>query len=173
MSKKFIVLMSLMLVMAIVVTGCSKPADTPAPAPEPSTGGETPAPEPSTGEKKILRTNNSSEPGSLDPALAQGTHESWILTNTFEGLMKYDSDGKVIPGIAEDYTISEDSLVYTFKLRDDAVWSNGDPVTAHDFEYSWKRVLNPELAAEYAFQLYYIKGGEAYNTETGSVDDVV
>ena len=170
MSKKLLVLISILLVTAIVVTGCTKPAPAPAPAPAPGT--ETPAPAPApTGEKKILRTNNSSEPGTLDPALAQGTHESWILSNTFEGLMKNDAEGKVIPGIAESYKLSDDNLTYTFTLRD-AKWSNGDPVTAQDFEYSWKRVLNPDLAADYAFQLYYIKGGEAYNTGTGTVDEV-
>jgi oligopeptide transport system substrate-binding protein len=169
MSKKFITLMSLLLVMAIVVTGCSKPAEQQAPAETPG-GTETPATP--TGEKKILRTNNSSEPGSLDPALAQGTHESWILSNTFDGLMAYDSEGKVIPGTAEDYTLSEDNLTYTFTIRDDAKWSNGDPVTAHDFEFAWKRALDPELAADYAFQLYYIKGAEAYNTGEGTADDV-
>ena len=171
MSKKLLVLISLLLVTAIVITGCSTPTETP-PAETPGeTPAETPAETPSTG-KKILRTNNSSEPGSLDPALSQGTHESWILTNTFEGLMKYDADGKVIPGIAESYTLSDDNLTYTFKLRDDAVWSDGNPVTAHDFEYSWKRVLNPDLAADYAFQIYYIAGAEAYNTGEGTVDDV-
>ncbi|TJX14402.1 peptide ABC transporter substrate-binding protein [Tissierella creatinini] len=152
MSKKLLVLMSLLLVVAIVITGCSTPK------PE-----ETPSETPTKG-KKILRTNNSSEPGSLDPALAQGTHESWVLENTFEGLMKYDADGKVIPGMAESYKLSEDNLTYTFKIRQDAIWSDGNPVTAHDFEFSWKRALDPNLGAFYAFQLYYIKGAEEYNS---------
>lgn len=172
MNKKLLVLMSILLVASIVVTGCSKPAD--------NSGTETPTvvepniPDlPELAGDKVLRTNNSSEPGTLDPALAQGTHESWILSNTFEGLMKNDANGKVIPGIAESYTLSDDNLTYTFKIRDDAKWSNGDPVTAGDFEFSWKRVLDPDLAADYAFQLYYIKGGEAYNTGEGSVDDVM
>lgn len=103
----------------------------------------------STG-KKILRTNNSSEPGSLDPPLAQGTHESWILENCFEGLMTFDENGNLVEGMAESYEVSEDGLTYTFKLRDDITWSNGDPVTAHDFEYAWKRALDPETAANYA-----------------------
>lgn len=63
-------------------------------------------------------------------------------------------------------------LTYTFKLRKDAKWSNGDTVTAQDYEYAWKRVLNPETSAEYAYQMYYIKGAEAYNTGKGNVDDV-
>lgn len=161
MNKKLLVLMSILLVMSIVVTGCSKPADTP----ETQDVVEPNIPDlPELAGDKVLRTNNSSEPGTLDPALAQGTHESWILSNTFEGLMKNDAEGKVIPGIAESYTLSDDNLTYTFTIRDDAKWSNGDPVTAEDFEFSWKRALDPELAADYAFQLYYIKGGEAYNT---------
>lgn len=120
----------------------------------------------------ILRTNNSSEPGSLDPVLAQGTHESWILDHTFEGLMKVDEDLKIVPGMAEDYEMTDDGLKYTFKIRKDAKWSNGDPVTAEDFEYSWKRALNPELAADYAYQLYYLKNGEKYNLGEVSEDEV-
>lgn len=169
MSKKLLVLISLLLITAIVITGCSTPTETPAETPG-ETPAETPAEAPAG--KKILRTNNSSEPGSLDPALSQGTHESWVLSNTFEGLMKYDEEGQVIPGMAEDYDLSEDNLTYTFKLRDGIVWSDGNPVTAHDFEYSWKRVLDPELAADYSFQLYYIEGAEAYNSGEGTADDV-
>ncbi len=86
--------------------------------------------------------------------------------------MKYDANGLVIPGIAESYKISDDNLTYTFTIRDGALWSDGSPVTAHDFEFSWKRALNPELAADYAFQLYYIEGAEAYNSGTGTADDV-
>ena len=160
---------SMLLIAAVLVTGCGGgDADK-------TTGGDT---DEGTGEStsegtKILRTNNTSEPGSLDPALAQGTHESWVLDHTFEGLMKLDDEGHVALGMAEDYEISDDDLTYTFTLRDDIKWSNGDPVTAEDFEFAWKRALDPELAADYAFQIYYIKGGEAYNTGEGSVDDVM
>lgn len=174
--RKFLILTSLFLIAAILITGCvpkggdetTEVADTPPASDTPAT--ETPAPP--AKEPKILRTNNSSEPGSLDPALAQGTHESWILDHTFEGLMKIDSNLQVVPGMAKEYTVSEDNLTYTFTLRDDIYWSNGDPVTAHDFEFAWKRALDPELAADYAYQLYYIKGGEAYNNGEGSRDDV-
>ncbi|MDR7856994.1 peptide ABC transporter substrate-binding protein [Tissierella sp.] len=150
MSKKYLVLVGLLLLTAIIFTGCS--------------GG-------SSGEQ-ILRTNNASEPGSLDPALAQGTHESWVLDHTFEGLMKVDPNLQVVPAMAKEYKVTPDNMTYTFTLRDDIKWSNGDPVTAGDFEFAWKRVLDPELAADYAYQAYYIKGGEAYNTGEGSKDDV-
>lgn len=153
MKKKLFVLASLFLAFSFVLTGCSPKA-------------------PTTDAPKILRTNNSSEPGSLDPALAQGTHESWVLQHTFEGLMSYAEDGSIVPGAAESYTLADDKVTYTFKLRDGMKWSNGDPVTANDFEFAWKRALAPETAADYAYQLYYLKGGEAYNSGAGTADEV-
>ncbi len=152
MKKRVLTLASLFLALTFILAGCA--------------GGTKDA------EKKVLRTNNSSEPGSLDPALAQGTHESWVLNHIFQGLMDYSEDGKIVPGVAASYEIAPDNVTYTFKLKDGVKWSNGDPVTAEDFEYSWKRALDPKTAADYAYQLYYLKGGEAYNTGEGSVDDV-
>lgn len=166
MNRKLIVLMSVLLVLVMLFTGCSSPAD--------ETGDET-ADGTQNGDatgKKILKTNNSSEPGSLDPALAQGTHESWILENVFEGLMTFNEKGELVEGMAERYEVSEDGLTYTFYIRDGVTWTNGDPVTAHDFEYAWKRALNPETASYYAHILYPIKGAEAYNTGEGSEEDV-
>ncbi|MDI9475644.1 MAG: peptide ABC transporter substrate-binding protein [Natronincolaceae bacterium] len=160
MKKKLVSFVVVLLALVMIVTGCSSPAD--------KTGGKnTESPK-----KKILRANNGSEPGSLDPALAQGTHESWILENIFEGLMTFNENGELVEGMAENYKISEDEITYTFTLRDGITWTNGDPVTAEDFEYSWKRVLAPETASGYASILYCIKGAEAYNTGKGSVDDV-
>jgi oligopeptide transport system substrate-binding protein len=153
--KKRVALLSILLVFALVFTACS--------------GGSGDGDD---AEPKVLRTNNSSEPGSLDPALAQGTHESWVLDHVFEGLMKKDQNGEIVEGMAESYTLADDNVTYTFIIKDDVTWSNGEPVTAHDFEYSWKRALDPETAAYYSYQFYYIKGGEAYNTGEGSVDDV-
>lgn len=150
--RKLTLFLSLILVGAMVFTGCSSTT---------SKGGE-----------KILRSNNSSEPGSLDPALATGTHESWVLENVFEGLMTFDEKGELVKGMAKDYKMSNDGLTYTFTIRDDAKWSNGDPVTAEDFEFTWKRALDPETAADYATILHYIKGGEAFNTGEGTIDDV-
>lgn len=179
MKKRFLILISLLLVMTMIFVGCVPDSDeTPS-----DTGTDTETPATDTDDKadddttasgdKILRTNNASEPGSLDPALAQGTHESWVLNHTFEGLMKLDEDGMVVPGMAESYELADDDVTYTFKIRDDVKWSDGEPVTAHDFEFAWKRALEPDLAAEYAFQIYYIKGAEAYNTGEGSLEDVM
>ena len=135
-------------------------------------GGEQTASSESGGEK-ILRTNNKAEPGSLDPAIAKGTHESFVIYQAFEGLMRYDENDELVPGQAESYEVSDDGMTYTFKLRDGLKWSNGDPLTAKDFEYAWKRVIDPELASEYSFQITtYVKGAEEYFNGQGSIDDV-
>jgi oligopeptide transport system substrate-binding protein len=150
--KRFLVLISLILLIALLATGCFDRNQT----------GETGSGEPSE-DLQILRLNNKSEPGYLHPAKARGTHDSWIIEHVFEGLTKKAPDGSVVPGMAKDWS-TEDGLTYIFNLREDVYWTNGDPVTAEDFEYAWKYVLNPATASEYAYQAYYIKGGEAYNT---------
>ncbi|NLJ98889.1 MAG: hypothetical protein GX320_06455 [Tissierellia bacterium] len=121
----------MLLIGTLLVTGCGGGGTDTSKETDEGTGEGT-----ETGEK-ILRSNNSSEPGSLDPALAQGTHESWILENVFEGLMTFDENGELVEGMAESYELSEDELTYTFTLRDGITWSNGDPVTAEDFEFTW------------------------------------
>jgi len=160
MKKKVLLLASIVMTAAFVVTACGTAAPT-----TPTTAPTTPAVE------KILRTNNSSEPGSLDPALAQGTHESWVLDHTFEGLMKRSQEGLIVEGIAEKYTLADDDVTYTFTLRD-AKWSNGEKVTAQDFEFAWKRVLDPNLKAEYAYQMFYLKNGAKYNSGEAKSEDV-
>lgn len=83
-----------------------------------------------------------------------------------------NNEGEVLPAAAESWEVSEDGLTYTFTLRDGIVWSNGDPVTASDFEFAWKRVLNPETASQYASILYVLEGAEAYNSGEGEADAV-
>jgi len=163
MKKSLVLVLAMMLILSMALSACAPKA------PESTPGEATPAP---TAEPKILRTNNMSEPGALDPQLAQGTHDSWVLDHIFEGLYKKGQDGSIIPGMAKEYTLAADNVTYTFKLRDDIKWSNGEPVTAQDFEFAWKRALDPALASDYAFQMYYLKGGEAYNTGAGKLEDV-
>lgn len=125
-----------------------------------------------TDDKQELIYNLGAETKTIDPALNNSVDGSIIIANAFEGLMKLDDNQKAIPGLAESYEVSDDNLTYTFHLRADAKWSDGQPVKAGDFEYAWKRVLNPDTAADYAFQLYYLVGAEEYNTGKGSVDDI-
>jgi len=103
------------------------------------------------------------EPETLDPARMTGLLEGRLANGLFEGLATYDpKDLSPLPGAAEKWEISPDGLAYTFHLRD-AIWSNGDPITAHDFAWSWRRVLEPETAASYAYMLYCIRGAQAFN----------
>ncbi|OHB71155.1 MAG: hypothetical protein A2W23_00980 [Planctomycetes bacterium RBG_16_43_13] len=101
------------------------------------------------------------EPVSFDPAIITGVLEDRFAKSFFEGLITYDKDNVTpTPGIAKSWDISSDLKKYTFHLRE-SKWSNGEPLTAHDFRYSWFRVLN-EMDVEYVYMLYYIKGAEAY-----------
>jgi oligopeptide transport system substrate-binding protein len=109
---------------------------------------------------------NGAEPESIDPAVVTGQLEGRVCYALFEGLLHFDRFGKPQPGIAESWDLSSDGKIYTFHLRTNARWSNGDPVTAIDFLRSWKRVLLPETASEYAYLLYHIKNAEPFNEGT-------
>lgn len=104
-------------------------------------------------EQKLVR-NNAAEPQSLDPHKSEGVPEANLIRDNFEGLVNVGVDGAIEPGVAESWE-HDDDQVWRFNLRKDAKWSNGDPVTAHDFVYSWKRLVNPETASPYASFLQY------------------
>lgn len=110
------------------------------------------------------------EPETLDPALSTLPAETTAVIACFEGLMKLDRNSKAIPGIAASYKKESDTR-YIFKLRN-AKWSDGKAVTAHDFEYAWKRALSPEMGSYSAYQLYYIKNGESYNKKKATAGSV-
>jgi oligopeptide transport system substrate-binding protein len=104
------------------------------------------------------------EPPSLDPGLATDTTSSNILLNIMDPLVRLDPQtSQAVPSLAESWDVSSDGKTVTYHLRQDGMWTNGDPVTAGDFVYSWKRTLSPELAADYAYQLYGIVGAQEYN----------
>lgn len=110
------------------------------------------------------------EPKNLDPHLATGEPEGRVLRSIFEGLMRLDAKTlQPIGGVAKSYELSEDETRYTFHLRDDARWTDGRPVTAHDFVYSWKRILDPKIAGQYAYILHGIVDARAFNTFGGHV----
>ncbi|WP_165849286.1 peptide ABC transporter substrate-binding protein [Candidatus Cryosericum septentrionale] len=117
----------------------------------------------SKGSLQEVTYNLGTEPAGIDPAITTGITEANIELQVFDGLTRIDSKNTPQPAIAKSWTISTDLKTYVFTLRD-ALWTNGTPVTAYDFEYAWKRALSPELASQYAYQLYYISGGEAFNT---------
>jgi oligopeptide transport system substrate-binding protein len=113
---------------------------------------------------KTLLLGNGAEPQDLDPQTCSLYTDANVLMALFEGLTCIDEKtSQAVPGVAERWDISPDGLVYTFHLRAEAKWSNGDPVTADDFVYSFHRILSPGLASEYSYMLYFIKNAEAFN----------
>ena len=114
--------------------------------------------------ERVFRMTLSSEPPTLDWTLATDHVSFLVITNLMEGLTEYDRDLKPTPAIAKRWEVSSDGKTYTFYLRDDVRWSDGRSVTAQDFEYSWKRLLNPRTAAEYAYFLYDVENAFEYNT---------
>jgi oligopeptide transport system substrate-binding protein len=109
---------------------------------------------------------NGAEPESIDPAVVTGQLEGRLCYALFEGLLHFDRFGKPQPGIAESWDLSSDGKIYQFHLRANAKWSNGDSVTTNDFVRSWKRILSPETASEYAYLLYHIKNAQPFNEGT-------
>lgn len=106
------------------------------------------------------------EPRTLDPGLITDTSGGFIASNLFEGLLVWSADGTELhPGAAERWEVSPDGRTWTFHLRESAIWSNGDPVTAADFVSSWRRVLNPGTGSAYASLLYPVRGARALHLE--------
>lgn len=112
---------------------------------------------------QVLKCNFAQEPETIDPALNSSLVGKNVVLNTFEGLTTLNSKGKIEGGAAEKWNVSGNGSNYTFFIRKDAKWSDGKPVTAQDFEYAWKRVLNPATNSKKAYKLYCIKNAEAYN----------
>ncbi|MBI2981730.1 MAG: peptide ABC transporter substrate-binding protein [Deltaproteobacteria bacterium] len=119
---------------------------------------------------KFLAFQLTTEPEYLDPGFATGVPETHALLSLFSGLVQYpQKDGPVTPEMATGWEISEDKKTYTFPIREEARWTDGRPVTAHDFVYSWERVLNPSSGAKYAFAMYPIRNARDYNA--GKIKD--
>ncbi|WDH81540.1 peptide ABC transporter substrate-binding protein [Paenibacillus urinalis] len=159
--KSLLVLLTLVLAFGSVLAGCGSDNSN-----EGSQSGEGNAPA-----EQVLNINLSAEPPTFDPAQAQDSQTNTVLKLMYEGLVRMGEDGNPVPGVAESWEISEDGKEYVFTLREDAKWSNGDAVTANDFVFAWKRVLDPAStpAPPYAYQLYYIENAEQFNT--GEITD--
>lgn len=113
------------------------------------------------------------DPDSMDPGATANTFAGPLFYTAYEGLVRYDTENNMIPGNAETWDVSEDGTVYTFHLRDGLKWSDGSALTAADYEFAWKRMLDSNFAAQNAHLVYaYIKNGKAAFDGTGSMDDV-
>lgn len=117
----------------------------------------------STAMAMTLVRGNDTDPATLDHHKTSTISESRVLNDLYDGLVTQDAKGAVIPGAAESWTISEDGLTYTFKMRPDGKWSNGDPVTSDDFLFAFRRIMDPATAAGYASILFPIANAEAVN----------
>ena len=173
MKKKKVLSLLLASVMAfsVVLTGCGAKE-------EAKTSNESNTEATDSGTEKlaadqVLKINLGSNPPDLDPQTATDQVSFEVINGIYEGLVRLNPEGKVEQGLglAESWTESEDGTVYTFKLRD-AKWSDGSPIKASDFEFSWKRAIDPATASQYAYMLYAIKGAEKFNAGEGSKDDV-
>ncbi|MCB1149672.1 MAG: peptide ABC transporter substrate-binding protein, partial [Chlamydiia bacterium] len=122
-------------------------------------------------DKKELKLNFFAEPPSLDPRTGTYSIYSNILPMLFDGLMRFDQSGALVPSVAKEVSLSADGKTYTFRLKK-TFWSNGDPVTAHDFEFAWKWILDPDNPAPMASHLYCIRGAKAANEGTAPLDAV-
>lgn len=172
-----------LLIAVLVVGACTAP---PAPAGEaaPAAGGEAAQPEAApaeTGEKVTLDTVFSTEPPTLDPSRGTDSQSIWAIRQIFMGLTGFDEQANVVPALATEWSVSEDGLTWTYKLRDDVHWVKLDPasgefadlgpVTAKDVEYAVKRTLDPNTASDYAYVLYIVQGGEEFNTADPAAAD--
>jgi oligopeptide transport system substrate-binding protein len=122
--------------------------------------------------EQLFRYALEAEPATLDPAKSTAIPESLVELQIFEGLTRLDAKDQPVPGVAEKWEVSPDGLKYIFHLRANAKWSNGEPVTAHDFAFAWKRALSPEVASENAYMLFPLKNGQAYNEKKATADQV-
>lgn len=164
--------------LALVLAACTankdagKDPEEPADTTSTDEGKEEGKTEEAASGEKILLMNNGEEPTSFDPSIGFNAVSWSALNNIMEGLTRMDEDHQAVEATAEKIDISDDGLTYTFTIRENAKWSNGDPVVAGDFVFAWKHMLNPETASPAAFLAYFIEGAEEYNTGEGSADDI-
>lgn len=169
--KRIALFLTVIMIFSAFVVGCGAPAN--------NNNGENGAADTNNNEAPPAEDNNENEeadepsadggsdeivvhvgpePRTIDPALNTAVDGATLLVHGFEGLMNLDEDGVPVHGQAEDHEVSDDGLTYTFTLKDDLKWSDGEPVTAEDFVYAWNRAIDPETAAEYAYMFDVIEG---------------
>ncbi|KEK21930.1 peptide ABC transporter substrate-binding protein [Bacillus gaemokensis] len=153
--KKFLIF-AIMTVLAIALVGCGKKETSKASA--------------SKGDRFV--TNLGSDPYTLDSAISTDNNSNYVIEHLFASLYRQTSDGKIEKDLLDKEEASSDGKEYTFHLKKDLKWSDGSLLTAKDFEFAWKRILNPKTGSMNATELYFIKGAEAFNTGKGAEDAV-
>ena len=143
----------LLLIISLLITGCGSQ-------------------EPNYNPDSTISMTLSNEPATLDPAMTYGLTESSVELALFDGLTRLDESNTPQPALAESWDISTDGLTYTFHLRRDIKWSDGTPITAQDFVYSWLRALKPETGCGNAYMFFNIQKAEAYNSEEAQAEEV-
>lgn len=149
MKRKVSIIIAAVLVLSMLLTACG--------------GG--------AGKSDTLNVNVGPDPDTIDPALNSSVDGATMIIHAFEGLMTLDKDGVPVYGQAESYTVSDDGKVYTFKLREGLKWSDGEPLKASDFVYSWKRAVDPVTAADYEYMFDVIDGYVYDDPATEDVDE--
>lgn len=169
MNKRLLALLLVLAMSITVLAGCSQPAEEPAEEPTEQPA-EEPAEEPAA-EESVFNWNIGADPKTIDPVLNGASDGGDVINQTFEGLVR-EKSGEIYPGIAESWDVSEDGMTVTFNLRE-SNWSDGTPLTAHDFVYSWKRGMDPATASEYAWIWEYTNIVGAFDAVNGaSLDEV-
>ena len=161
MKKKLLAILAGIMALCMVLTACGPKAG----QGNNNDGGQQDGEE--SGEK-VIRFSIAAEPPTMDPQIKTASPMAAVATHVYEGLVRV-FDGEIKPGMADTWTISEDGLTYTFHIRDDAKWADGQALTAADFEYAFYRILSPEVGSEFAYLAYDIAGAEAFNA--GETDD--
>lgn len=175
MKKKILSMILITAMLVISTVGCGSQKDSSTDSTEAVSGEDSEGASDTTAKAggNVLTYAIPEECETLDPGVNTFAASSSVIMNLFMGLYMMDEDGKTVTnGCAESYDVSEDGLTYTFHLYDGLLWSDGSPLTAADFEYSWKRALNPETASGCSEDFFIIKNGEAYNSGTCQADQV-
>ncbi len=161
-----------LVIGGLIFTACAAPAQPAAPQPPASTSA---APTTAPAKKTTLRLPEAASiVNTMDPGITSGGAGLEQIQNMFEGLVFVDQiSGELKPGQAEKWSLSADGLTYTFNLRANLKWSDGQPLKASDFEYAWKRATDPTTKSRYAQTLWPVKGGEAFGTGKGSADGMM
>lgn len=130
---------------------------------EPNTANTDKSAYPGTADENAITVNISTEPPQMFTVTTTDTTSFTVIRHVIENLVALDAKNQVIPGVAKSWSVSDDELTYTFNLRNDMKWSNGEPVTAHDFVFAWTALLTPSFAAPYSYFGYVFKNGQAFN----------